>query len=97
MNRKPGSVTKSLRLFVLELYEVKLQDRLPKEPFPTAIYLGQALQPASVQSTRSIGRAALLLLDFAPDGAFTFPTSSESFRQCYHCRGGLLPRHFTLT
>jgi len=67
MNHKPGSVTKSLRLFVLEFYIIKPQDRPPKEPFPTAIYLGQASQPASVQSTRSIGRAALLLLDFAPD------------------------------
>ena len=73
MNHKPGSVTKSRRLFVLEFYYVKLQDRLPKEPFPTAIYLGQALQPASVQSTRSMGRAALPLLDFAPDEVCRFP------------------------
>ena len=32
-----------------------------------AIYLGRALRPASAQPTRGIGRAALPLLDFAPD------------------------------
>ena len=55
----------------------------------TAIYLGPALRQDSLQSTRSIGRAALLLLDFAPDGVCR--------RYCYQYRGGLLPRHFTLT
>jgi len=33
----------------------------------TAIYLGMPLRTSSLQSTRSIGRAILLLLDFAPD------------------------------
>ena len=99
MNHKPGSVTKSLRLFVLEFYKVKLQDRLPKEPFPTAIYLGQTLQSASVQSTRGIGRAALPLLDFAPNEAYRiFFSKAEKYhsRYCRQYRGGLLPRHFTL-
>jgi len=49
MNHKPGSVTKSQKLFMC------------------AIYLGRALRPASAQPTRGIGRAALPLLDFAPD------------------------------
>jgi len=35
--------------------------------FGVAICLETTLQPVSVQSTRSIGRAALLLFDFAPD------------------------------
>ena len=66
MNHKPGSVTKSQRLLVLEFPDSrKLQHRL--KPTLTAICLEPALQPASLQSTRSIGRAALLLLDFAPD------------------------------
>jgi len=56
----------------------------------TAIYLGLILRSSSLQSTRSTRRAALLLFDFAPDGVY-------SFRQRYRCRGGLLPRHFTLT
>jgi len=38
-----------------------------KRPARTAIYLRPALRPAFMQPTRSIGRAALLLLDFAPD------------------------------
>jgi len=33
----------------------------------SAIYLGPTSQPASVQPTRGMGRAALPLLDFAPD------------------------------
>jgi len=55
----------------------------------TAICLGPALRPFSLQPTRSIGRAALLLLDFAPD--------EVCLPVCCQYRGGLLPRHFTIT
>jgi len=40
-----------------------------------AIYLEPALRTASMQSTRGIGRAALPLLDFAPDEVCRFPTA----------------------
>jgi len=39
----------------------------------------------------------LALFDFAPDEACHFPASLESFRHCCQYRGGLLPRHFTLS
>ena len=74
MNRKPGSVP------AFWLTTVRLV---------TAIYLEQALRPASLQSTRSIGRTALPLLDFAPD--------EVCHQYCYQYRGGLLPRPFTFT
>ena len=63
---------------------------VPAFQLVTAIYLESALRPTFAQSTRSIGRAALLLLDFAPD---------EVCRNRYCCqyRGGPLPHPFTLT
>ena len=49
-------------------HQVKTVNHKPGSVLNAAIYLGTALQPASVQPTRSIiGRAVLLLLDFAPD------------------------------
>ena len=40
--------------------------------FGAAICLETVLQPVSVQSTRSIGRAILLLFDFAPEEVYRF-------------------------
>ena len=75
MNHKPGSVTKNRGL----LLDCHLSW--------TGLAAEHYMLAASVQPTRSIGRAALLLLDFAPD--------EVCLPDCYQCCGGLLPHHFT--
>ena len=74
MNRKPGSVTKGRKPFVLEFDAAFLGTAfknpsafIPVGIYTAVIYLGLSLRRASLQSTRSFGRAARLLLDFAPD------------------------------
>ena len=49
----------------------------------TAICLEPALQQVSMQPTRSIGRAVLLLLDFAPDEVCLFPAKPGKGLQFY--------------
>jgi len=99
MNHKPGSVANlTVGVGVFQNSRVGFIRRfIPNKTFfpLTAICLGTVSQPPSLQPTRGIGRAALPLLDFAPDEACRFPVKPGSCRYCYQYRGGLLPRHFT--
>ena len=93
MNHKPGSVTKSLWLFVLEFEAIRKDSQTPSYRFVEALTychlswdnLSAGLFAVYPQHRR----AALPLLDFAPDEVCRW--------HCYQYRGGLLPRLFTLT
>ena len=93
MNHKPGSVTKSLRLFVLEF-----PSETPGLLRPPSILVGPCgLPPRSLPAALDGPPCRCLTLLLMRVACWFSTFVEKQLRYCCQYRGGLLPHPFTLT